>query len=96
MNRLSCILVALMVSATPHAGLSQDLNTPVVPEGLFSTKERPSVAARTRGLSNPRPLGHTPSRSPERLPQTDLEENPQNDVEFGVEGHFWAGLAMKL
>ena len=89
-------LLALAFAALPLSAVAQDTRTPLVPEGLFSANERPSVAARARGLSNPVAPVRTPRSGSGQQSAGQTEEKPANDLEFGVEGYVWAGFSMKL
>jgi hypothetical protein len=96
MGHLRLTVRAASLICLPFAAAAQDGPTPLVPQGLFSANERPSVAARTQGLSNPSRDLRAQRSIPKRLPAETPEEASDNDLEFGVEGYVWAGFSMKL
>lgn len=90
MKRL--ILLVFLLSL-PLTAVGQQSGPALSSDPLFSWTDRPSITTRSSSLANPKSRETRPRKS---FNNPEATRKADGDIEIGIEGYLWTGLALKL
>lgn len=90
MKRL--ILLVFLLSL-PLTAVGQQSGPAPSSDPLFSWTDRPSITTRSSSLANPQSRETRPRKS---VNNPEATRKGDADIEIGIEGYLWTGLALKL